>query len=53
MAFISSNAKQISEITKGIRKNPSVKAVTPIIGQPSRTFPDYSVLRLKELLNES
>jgi DNA-binding Lrp family transcriptional regulator len=49
-AFISSNLKRIPEITKGIKKNPSVKAVTPIIGQPNRTFPDYSVLRLKELM---
>jgi DNA-binding Lrp family transcriptional regulator len=51
-AFISSNVKRIPEITKEIRRNPSIKAVTPIIGQPNSTFPDYSVLRLKELLRE-
>jgi hypothetical protein len=49
-AFISNNLKRIPEITKGIKKNSAVKAVTPIIGQPNRTFPDYAVLRLKKLL---
>ena len=51
-AFLSSSLKRIPEITKGIRKNPAVKAVTPIIGQPNKTFLDYSVLRLKELIRE-
>lgn len=50
-AFLSNNLSRIPEITKGIKKNPSVKAVTPIIGQPSKTFPDYSDLRLKEIVN--
>ena len=49
-AFISQNLARIPEVTKGLKQNPSVKTVTPIIGQPNKTFPDHTFLKLQELI---
>ena len=49
-AFISNNLARIPEITKRIKENKAVKSVTPIIGQPNKVYPDYSVIKLQELV---
>ena len=51
-AFISNNLARIPEITKRIKENKAVKSVTPIIGQPNKVYPDYSVLKLQELVKD-
>jgi DNA-binding Lrp family transcriptional regulator len=50
-AFILNNTKPIPEISKKIRSFPFIKAVTAIIGEPNKTFSDYSTIRLKEMID--